>query len=116
MSVQFSKQMTVIQLSDMFDLERSFATSSPLKKGSSFKTCDKFAVNVCNSPLVTSSSKVQLSSSSRKSPRKHDASSTSVSKVLRFSSVLIFHDHFISPSSLSLLQSVLIMIQMSRIL
>ena len=45
----------------------SFVTSSSIKKGSSFKTRDKSAVNVCDSPFVTSSSKIQLPLSSRKS-------------------------------------------------
>ena len=68
----------------------SSATSSSIKKGSSFKTCDKFVVNVGDSPLVTSSSKVQLPSSSRKSPRKHGGSPTPVSEVLCFSSFRYF--------------------------
>ena len=66
------------------------ATSSSTKKGSSSKARDKSAVNVRDSPLVTSSSKVQLPSSSRKSPRKRGGSPTPVSEVLRFSSFRYF--------------------------
>ena len=39
----------------------SFATSSFIKKSSSFKTYNKFTINVCNSPFMISSLKIQLS-------------------------------------------------------
>ena len=68
----------------------SFATSSSTKRGPSFKARDKSVVNVRDSPLVTSLSKVQLPSPSRKSPRKRGGSPTPVSEVLCFSSFRYF--------------------------